>query len=126
MLGKLCAGKEYAKADSRYASRDPFTICMEFVTAFIEGPSCFLIIYGLVKREAWRHVLQLLVVTCQVYGDILYFATSWYEGMLMMEDRLSYFACVTTASRSVCHLNLLRSFCIFSVWLLRKGQECRT
>lgn len=74
------AGKEYAKADSRYASRDPFTICMEFVTAFIEGPSCFIIVYGLVRKRAWRHVLQLLVVTCQVYGDVLYFATSWYEG----------------------------------------------
>ena len=79
-LPPACPGKEYANADSRYASRDSFTICMEFVTAFLEGPSCFLVVYALVRKRPWRHILQLLVATCQIYGDVLYFATSWYEG----------------------------------------------
>ena len=98
----LYAGKEYTKADSRYASRDPFTICMEFVTAFIEGPSCFIIVYGLVSKRAWRHILQLLVVTCQIYGDVLYFATSWYEGN----------ACNHRLSSNL-HLSQHIIFCVF-------------
>ncbi len=74
------AGKEYAKADSRYASRDSFTICMEAITAFVEGPLCFVIVYGMVKKAPWRHTLAILVALGQVYGDVLYFATTWYEG----------------------------------------------
>lgn len=91
-----CAGKEYAKADSRYASRDSFTISMEFVTAFLEGPSCFVVVYSLLKRKPWRHILQVVVATCQVYGDILYFATSWYEGKgLLMSSTTKLQGCLT-------------------------------
>lgn len=35
--------KEYAKADSRYASRDAFIIAMEAVTAFAWGPLCWVV-----------------------------------------------------------------------------------
>ena len=75
-----CAGKEYAKADSRYATRDAFVISMEAVTAFVEGPLCFVIVYAMLLRRPWRHVLQLLVSCGQLYGDALYFATSYLEG----------------------------------------------
>lgn len=73
-------GKEYAKADSRYASRETFTVSMEFVTAFLEGPSCFLILYGIFQQASWRYVLQLMVSLGQLYGDILYFATAFLQG----------------------------------------------
>lgn len=72
--------KEYCRADSRYASRDPFTICMEAVTAFVEGPLCFLIMYGMLNQKPWRFTLQFAVSLGQLYGDVLYFATSWYDG----------------------------------------------
>lgn len=72
--------KEYCQADSRYASRDPFTICMEAVTAFVEGPLCFVILYGMLKQKSWRFTLQFAVSLAQFYGDVLYFATSWYDG----------------------------------------------
>ena len=75
------AGKEYSKADSRYASRDSFTICMEALTAFLVGPLCFVIMYGMLKRKSWRHTLQIVAAVGQVYGDLMYFATSWYEGI---------------------------------------------
>ena len=76
------AGKEYCRADSRYASRDPFTICMEAVTAFVEGPLCFVIMYSMLKQKPWCFLLQFAVSLGQFYGDVLYFATSWYDGML--------------------------------------------
>lgn len=78
--GQPDAGKEYAQADSRYASRDSFTICMEAVTAFVEGPLCFVIMYGMLKQKPWRFTLQLAVSLGQMYGDVLYFATTCYEG----------------------------------------------
>ena len=53
-----CLGKEYAKADSRYATRDSFVISMEAVTAFLWGPLCLLCVYAIARRWAWRHLLQ--------------------------------------------------------------------
>ena len=73
-------GKEYSLADSRYATRDAFTICMEAVTAFIEGPLCFVILYGMLKQKPWRFILQFAVSLGQLYGDVLYFGTSYYDG----------------------------------------------
>jgi EXPERA (EXPanded EBP superfamily) len=76
-----CVGKEYAKADSRYATRDPFTISMEAVTAFVEGPLCFLILWGMARQAPWRYTVQFAVSLGQLYGDVLYFATAVMEGM---------------------------------------------
>ena len=74
------AGKEYTKADSRYATRDAFVISMEAITAFVEGPACFAVVYGMLMRRSWVYTLQILVSAGQMYGDILYFATSVLEG----------------------------------------------
>ena len=54
---------------------------MEAVTAYIEGPLCFVIMYGMMKQKPWRFTLQLAVSLGQAYGDVLYFATTCYEGM---------------------------------------------
>lgn len=54
---------------------------MEAVTAFVEGPLCFVILYGMLKQKPWRFTLQFAVSLAQFYGDVLYFATSWYDGM---------------------------------------------
>lgn len=74
------AGKEYSKADSRYATRDDFVISMEAVTAFIEGPGCLLIVWGLLKAKPWRYTAVLLVSLGQFYGDVLYFGTCLHGG----------------------------------------------
>lgn len=74
------AGKEYAKADSRYATRDAFIVQMEGVTAFIWGPICFAIVYGILHRKAWRFTAMLLVSLGQLYGDVLYYLTCFHIG----------------------------------------------
>ena len=56
---------------------------MEAVTAFVEGPLCFVILYGMLKQKPWRFTLQFAVSLAQFYGDVLYFATSWYDGRLV-------------------------------------------
>jgi hypothetical protein len=53
---------------------------MELVTAFVEGPACFLIVWGLLQRKPWRYVAVILVSLGQFYGDVLYFLTCWHEG----------------------------------------------
>ena len=53
---------------------------MEAVTAFIEGPGCFLIVWGLCARKAWRYVAVVLVSLGQLYGDVLYFGTCLHGG----------------------------------------------
>lgn len=73
--------KEYSKADSRYATRDDFVISMEAVTAFVEGPGCFLIVWALCARKAWRYVAVVLVSLGQLYGDVLYFGTCLHGGV---------------------------------------------
>lgn len=75
-----CAGKEYSKADSRYATRDDFVISMEAVTAFLEGPGCLLICWAMLKAKPWRFTAILLVSLGQLYGDVLYFGTCFHGG----------------------------------------------
>eukprot|EP00878_Enallax_costatus_P009911 GHUV01010348.1.p1 GENE.GHUV01010348.1~~GHUV01010348.1.p1 ORF type:complete len:179 (+),score=35.54 GHUV01010348.1:157-693(+) len=73
--------KEYSKADSRYATRDDFIISMEAVTAFLEGPACLLIVWGMLKLKPWRFTAILLVSLGQLYGDVLYFGTCAHGGI---------------------------------------------
>jgi hypothetical protein len=75
-----CAGKEYSKADSRYATRDDFVISMEAVTAFLEGPGCLLICWAMLNAKPWRFTAILLVSLGQLYGDVLYFGTCFHGG----------------------------------------------
>lgn len=53
---------------------------MEAVTAFVEGPACFAAVYGILTRRPWALTVQLLVSLGQIYGDVLYFATTVLEG----------------------------------------------
>ncbi|KAF3401701.1 3-beta-hydroxysteroid-Delta [Penicillium rolfsii] len=49
---------------------------MEAVTAFAWGPLAFLIAYCIAVQHPVRHALQIIISTGQVYGDVLYYATS--------------------------------------------------
>jgi hypothetical protein len=72
---------------------------MEAITAFVEGPLCFVILYGMLKQRSWRFTLQFAVSLGQLYGDVLYFATSYYDGKhsqpLWQCNMLSTLACST-------------------------------
>lgn len=76
------AGKEYAKADSRYASRDSFIVSMEAITAFLWGPLCPLLVHAIFTAKPWRYSLMIVVSAGQIYGDVLYYGTCYLEGAL--------------------------------------------
>jgi len=71
--------KEYALSDSRYLTSDPFVLCMETVTAFTWGPVCFFVAAFITTNHALRHPLQIIVCVGQIYGLILYYATSMFD-----------------------------------------------
>ncbi|KAJ5881955.1 uncharacterized protein N7529_000627 [Penicillium soppii] len=68
--------KEYSLSDSRYLTSDAFLVSMEAVTAFCWGPLAFLIAYCIAIEHPVRHALQIIISLGQVYGDVLYYATS--------------------------------------------------
>lgn len=83
--------KEYSKADSRYASRDSFIIAMEAITAFLWGPLCPLLVWGILASKPWRYTLMVVVSVGQLYGDVLYFGTCYLEGFVHSRPEPLYF-----------------------------------
>ena len=50
------AGKEYARADSRFASRDALMLAQETITAVLEGPLCFIILWGMLNDAVSQNI----------------------------------------------------------------------
>lgn len=73
--------KDYAKADSRYATGDSAVLAIEGVTSFLVGPMCVLAAAGLFAKSSWRYALITILSVFQFYGTVLYFLTSWLEGL---------------------------------------------
>lgn len=71
--------KEYAFSDSRYLFSDPFVVCMESITAIFWGPLCFVAVYLITVQHPLRHPIQAIVSLGQLYGDVLYYATSLFD-----------------------------------------------
>ncbi|KAE8153801.1 emopamil binding protein [Aspergillus avenaceus] len=71
--------KEYSLSDSRYLTSDAFLVSMEAVTAFCWGPLAFFIAYCIAVQHPARYALQLVISLGQVYGDVLYYATSLFD-----------------------------------------------
>ena len=59
--------REYGRADKRWAIRDPGVISIEIITVFI-GILCSIQLYGVYYKKSWRHVLQVFICTCELYG----------------------------------------------------------
>jgi len=55
---------------------------MEGITGFVDGPLSFLALYAFVANTPYRHVVQLVLSLCQLYGDVLYFLTEYKEGFV--------------------------------------------
>ncbi|KAJ8633991.1 hypothetical protein MRB53_027327 [Persea americana] len=72
--------KEYSKGDSRYAGRDSAVVTVEGITAVLEGPASLLAVYAITARKPYSYTLQLAVCLGQLYGDTVYFITSFLEG----------------------------------------------
>ncbi|KAI9660577.1 MAG: hypothetical protein M1821_009929 [Bathelium mastoideum] len=71
--------KEYALSDSRYLTGDVSVLCIEAMTAICWGPLSFTVAAMIATDHPLRHPLQALVSAGQIYGDILYYATSMYD-----------------------------------------------
>lgn len=52
---------------------------MEAVTALCWGPLSFLIGWLIIKDNPLRHSLQIIVSMGQLYGDVLYYATFFFD-----------------------------------------------
>lgn len=74
--------KEYSKGDSRYITGDTFTVCMENITAFVDGPLAFLATLAFIRRSPYRYAAQMVLSLFQLYGDTLYFSTEVREGFI--------------------------------------------
>jgi len=89
--------KEYAMSDSRYLTSDPFVLCMETITAALWGPLSFLMIYFIIVSHPLRHPLQIIISLGQIYGDVLYYATSmfdhYYKNLTYCRPEGYYFWC---------------------------------
>lgn len=71
--------KEYAFSDSRYLTSNSFVLCMETMTAVCWGPGCLIVAALVVLRHPLRYPLQCIVSVGQMYGDVLYYATSVFD-----------------------------------------------
>ncbi|PNS18245.1 hypothetical protein CAC42_7614 [Sphaceloma murrayae] len=75
--------KEYALSDSRYLTQDAFVLCMESVTAFCWGPMCYCVAGMIITDHHLRYPLAAIVSLGQLYGLILYYATSLFDHYLL-------------------------------------------
>lgn len=71
--------KEYALSDSRYLTQNAFVLCMESITAICWGPLCYVVAMMIATDHNLRHPLQAMVSLGQLYGDVLYYATSMFD-----------------------------------------------
>ncbi|KAL9129480.1 MAG: hypothetical protein Q9217_002076 [Psora testacea] len=95
VLGQMW--KEYSFSDSRYLTSDPFVLCMETVTAICWGPLSFIVAFLIMIEHPLRHPLQAMVSLGQIYGDVLYYATSmfdhYHKGLTYFRPEAYYFWC---------------------------------
>ncbi|KAI9817720.1 MAG: hypothetical protein M1826_001476 [Phylliscum demangeonii] len=77
LLGQMW--KEYAHADSRYLTSDSAVLCIEAITAACWGPLSFLATWLIATDHPLRHALQAMVSLGQLYGDVIYFATCFFD-----------------------------------------------
>ncbi|KAJ4826066.1 hypothetical protein Tsubulata_000730 [Turnera subulata] len=92
--------KEYSKGDSRYAARDAGIVTVEGITAVIEGPASLLAVYAIATGKSYSYILQFAVSLGQLYGDAVYFITSFLEGDNFAASPLYYYAYYVGANSS--------------------------
>ncbi|CAG8731662.1 17635_t:CDS:2 [Funneliformis caledonium] len=83
--------KEYSLSDSRYLTSDSFVVNMEGITAVLLGPASYFAAIGIHQNWPSRHVIQLIVSLSQLYGLVLYYATTFFEGFPHSRPEPLYF-----------------------------------
>lgn len=68
----VIASIEICRSDYRYGDyggmMESGTHAMEVITALIDGPLCFLVAFAAAHDLSWRHPLQIILCTMQLYG----------------------------------------------------------
>ena len=66
---------------------DTCMVAMETVTAFIDGPLCFMTAAAFLFKQGakYRYVLQFAVSICQLYGDTIFFFTEIIDDFIHSE-----------------------------------------
>ncbi|KAI9327248.1 EBP domain-containing protein [Zopfochytrium polystomum] len=83
--------KEYAISDSRYMTEDAFVAVMESMTAILWGPLSLVAAYMIWRGHPSRHLLQFLISTGQLYGDVAYYGTAFYDDLKASSPHPYYF-----------------------------------
>jgi cholestenol delta-isomerase len=76
---------QYSRYDARYAISDPFPIALGYVE-IVQGAACFWLGWAIQTGHRFRHPVQLILTSTQLYGTIYYFALpiaagKWSEWM---------------------------------------------
>jgi len=64
----MISGKEYGQVDARYLVSDPTIVSVELLTSFLLPPICVVLAYAICQQSPFRHWLQLVLCTCELYG----------------------------------------------------------
>ena len=72
--------KEYAKADARWGVSDPNIVSLEILTVFFNGTLTLVLVHAVLTGKSYRHFVQVLVNTCELYGGWITFAPEWLTG----------------------------------------------
>jgi len=72
--------REYSRADARWEVRDPGVISLEILTVLVVGPLCLLNVYAIMKKKAYRHLVQIIICVCELYGGWMTFCPEWVAG----------------------------------------------
>lgn len=71
---------EYGKADVRWEGNDETVAALEALTVFVGGPLALALAYGTWYGKAWRHPLQIVLATAELYGGWMTFCPEWLTG----------------------------------------------
>lgn len=83
---------------------------------FTWGPMCFVIAYMILKAHPLRHPLQIIVCVGQMYGLILYYATSMFDHYY---NEIAY-------SRPEFLYFWVYYFAVNFIWMVLPGGKCST
>lgn len=75
--------KVYSLSDSRYQTQDAFVLCMEAITSICWGPQSFILAFMIMTQNTLRYPFQIVVSLGQLYGDVLYYATSMFDHYIL-------------------------------------------
>lgn len=64
-------GKEYGKADRRWLVSDPTIVSLEILTVVVTGGLAVLLIEAILNNKYYRHFVQIVLCTCELYGGEL-------------------------------------------------------